>query len=84
MSIRQLADGATQEILTCLGQDAQKSDDVSRIVEQALAEAVRQTQDGCLEVVNVCCSADQDLAHKIADEVRKKEHALIANLSSLR
>lgn len=84
MSVHQLADGATQEILKCLGQDAQKSEEVSRIVEKVLAEAVRQTQAGCLEVVNVCCSADQDLAHKIAEEVRKKEHALIVNLSSLR
>jgi len=45
---------------------------------------LREARAGCTDVVRVCCSADEDLAHKIADELRHKEQALIANLSSLR
>jgi hypothetical protein len=35
-------------------------------------------------VLTTVCSADKDLAHKIADEIRRNEEALIANLSSVR
>jgi len=84
MSIKQVADDTAKEILTSLGADVEKSGDVSRIVEKALLVVLREARAGCVDVVKVCCSADQDLAHKIADELRHKEQALIANLSSLR
>ena len=84
MSIKQLADDTAQEILTSLGSDVDKSDDISRIVQKALLTVMHETREGYVDVVKVCCSPDLDLAHKIADELRRKEIALIANLSSLR
>jgi len=84
MSIKQMADDTAAEILASLGGDGAKSGDVSRIVENALLAVLREARAGCTDVVRVCCSADEDLAHKIADELRHKEQALIANLSSLR
>ena len=84
MSIKQMADKTAMEVLTSLGSDTNKSGDVSRIIEKALLTVLREARAGCVDVVQVCCSADQDLAHKIAAELRQKELALIANLSSLR
>tara|TARA_R110000803_G_scaffold43745_1_gene93121 strand:+ start:241 stop:540 length:300 start_codon:yes stop_codon:yes gene_type:complete len=84
MSIKKLADNTAKEILKSLGNDADKSDDIALIVEKALLAVLREAREGCVDVVNICCSPDRDLAHKIADELRLKEKALIANLSSLR
>ena len=51
---------------------------------QAIIDAVLEERSRCATVVKTICSADKDLAHKIADEIRRNEEALIANLSSLR
>lgn len=84
MPIQELADNTAKEIITSLGSNIDKSRDVSRIVEKALVTVLREARVTCVDVVNTCCSSDQDLAHKISNELRKKETALIANLSSLR
>ncbi len=84
MSIKQLADDTTKEILKFLTCEDDKLDDVSRIVEKALLTVLCEMHTRYVDVVNICCSPDQDLAHKIAKELRLKEKALIANLSSLR
>ncbi len=84
MSIQQLANDAAREIVTYLDCSTEKSADVSRIVEKALVETMKDTQARCIDVVSVCCSADRDLAHKISDELQRKQKALVANLSSMR
>ncbi len=84
MSIKQLADDTAKDILASLGCEADKSDVVSWKIEKALLMVLGEARDGCVDVVNICCSPDQDLAHKISDALRLKEKALIANLSSLR
>jgi hypothetical protein len=84
MSIRQLADDSAREILVSLGGNIDKTNDVAQIIEKALIMVVRDTRAGCVDVVNICCSADQDLAHKISAGLRQNEKALIANLTSLR
>lgn len=84
MSIKQLADDTAKEISNSLNCGNDKSDDISRIVEKALFAVLKEVQTECVNVVNICCNPDQDLAHKIARELRLKEKALIANLSSLR
>lgn len=62
--------------------DAQKQ--VAELIERALMDATLEDSEECAKVAMVCCSADRDLAHKIADEIRRKNVALIANLSSMR
>ena len=84
MSIKQLADKAAKEILASTGAGSDKHEEVSQTVEKALLAVMRELRSGCVDAVNVCCSADQDLAHKISDELRQKEKSLIANLNSLR
>lgn len=84
MPIQKLADDVTTEILAALGTGADKSAQIARIVERALVSVAKETQARCVDVVQVYCSADKDLAHKIADEMARNQLALIANLSSMR
>lgn len=84
MSIQQLADDTTKEVLESLSGNTENSEGVSSIIQKALLKAIGDMRTGSVDAVNICCSADQDLAHKIADGIRKKEELLISNLMSLR
>ena len=84
MSIRQLADDTTKEILKSLSGNIENSEGVLPIIEKALLTAIRDMRTGSVDAVKICCSADQDLAHKIADGIRQKEELLKSNLMSLR
>lgn len=84
MSVKELADSKSQEIVDLLGADAAKTAEVSRIIEGALLDVMRTTRESFVQSVNICCSADQDLAHKIAEDMHRKEVALVANLNSMR
>jgi aspartate-semialdehyde dehydrogenase len=62
--------------------DAQS--EAAALIERALMDAALENSEECAKVAMVCCSPDRDLAHKIAEEIRRKNVALIANLSSMR
>jgi hypothetical protein len=53
---------------------------IAKAMENAVLEASTQHSTVCAD----CLIHDQDLAHKIQDEIERKKIALIANLSSLR
>ena len=55
-----------------------------KVIETAMLEAVNELCEHSSKVVNQCCSADQDMAHKINDELRRAKNAVLANLSSMR
>jgi len=57
---------------------------VSTIIEKAIIEAVLATSARCRDVAVVCCGPEADMAHKIADEVKRAQIALIANLGGMR
>ena len=57
---------------------------VTKAIERTVIEAVLEEQQRCAHAAIVCCSADQDMAHKIGKEIRRSEVSLIANLSALR
>ncbi len=61
-----------------------QSDLAVRAIEDALVHSYLDATERCTRVVTTCCSADLDMAHKIAEEVRRANTALIANLSGLR
>jgi hypothetical protein len=84
MPINELAAATADEILTAVGGDAAKAGEVSRIIEKALIRAMQDTHSSYVNVVNHCCGADQDLAHKIAAELKHERDALVSNLSSMR
>jgi hypothetical protein len=62
----------------------QQEKKVADAIEQAIIEAVRENAERCAKVAQACCSADRDLAHKIAEEIRRQNTALIANLEGMR
>jgi len=62
----------------------EQSKQVREFVEQAMMAAYRDSAEQCTKVARACCAGDRDMAHKIADEIRRANTALVANLSSLR
>ena len=54
-----------------------------KLVEQAIIEAYRESAKHCTKVASQSLGPDSDLAHKLADELRRANILLIANLSSL-
>ncbi len=61
-------------------QSAKVVDVIERTVVRALLEGQHRAVDAALQ----CPEADQDMAHKIAAAIRRKNDVLIANLSALR
>ncbi len=86
MNIRDRAESTAKSVCEILpakvSADLRKQ--VADLIERALADATLADSEECAKVAMVCCSADRDLAHKIADEIHRKNLALIANLSSMR
>ena len=86
MNFRERAERAAEAVCEMLhveaSEDLQKR--VTDVIERAVIDAVVEDGERCTEVVMDCCSADRDLAHKIADEIRRAHTVLVANLSSMR
>ena len=57
---------------------------ISKVVEEALINAVNESSKNCATAAVVCCGPEADLAHKIAEDVERARHALVANLMSMR
>ncbi len=53
-------------------------------LERAIIDSYQDSAGRCAKVAREFCSADKDLAYKVADEIRRANIALIANLSSMR
>lgn len=64
--------------------DKQQEVEVAKIVEAAVIKAILEGQHRAVDAAMKCPAADQDTAHKIATEIRKKNDALIVNLCSQR
>jgi len=86
MTIQKNADAAIDAIAEALGVNpsADQAKAVNRVVQDAIIRSVLDERQRCATLATDVCSADLDLAHKISDQIRKGEAALIANLSSLR
>ncbi len=57
---------------------------ILKIIEKSIAKTVEEAAGEYLEAAARCCGPEKDLAHKIAEEVERKNRALIANLSAMR
>ncbi len=86
MTIRESAQSTASALFGILGaspDETQESQTVE-VIEQAIIGAILSERERCAGVAVKCCAADQDMAHKIAAELRLSKEALIANLSSMR
>ncbi len=63
---------------------AKQAEDIATIIEEAVIKALLEGQhravDACMEMPG----PERDAAHKVAAAIRRKNDALIVNLSSLR
>jgi hypothetical protein len=86
MTIRQRAETTAAAVFQALDMSptAVQMTKVADTIEQAVINAVIEEQERCATVAMKCCSADRDMAHKIAAEMRQAHIALIANLSGMR
>jgi hypothetical protein len=86
MNIQERAEGATKAVMAELGvsPDEAQARGVTKVIEQAIIHAMLDQSERCTHVVMEQCSPDMDMAHKLADEFRRRSQALLANLSSMR
>ena len=84
-SLRERAEEATQQVQTILGVSAEEhSQEVADAIEKTIINALLEERHRCADVAFQCCEEDKDKAHKVAEEIRRVNTALMANLSSMR
>ncbi|WP_420547809.1 hypothetical protein [Curvivirga sp.] len=81
MSISTLSQSAAQEIANAVDLNETQ---IREIIETSMIKLLTEFNTECKSAINLCCSADQDTAHKLEEEIQKRRQNLIANLSSLR
>lgn len=86
MTLRERAESTAGSIYGLLELEPAKAQaaEVTKVIEQAIIDAVLDERERCVHVAADCCSADKDTAHKIAEEIRRARGALIANLQGMR
>ncbi len=57
---------------------------ILKIIEKSIVQTVEEAASEYQQATAACCGPEKDLAHKIAEEVERKNRALIANLSAMR
>ena len=77
---------ATQEIYDILGvrPSGDQGDKVAQAIEQVIVKALEKSAERSTDAAMKIFSADHDMAHKIAEEIRLANTALIANMSAMR
>ena len=84
-SLRDRADEATRKVQKILGVSPEEHPkEVADAIEKTIIKALLEERHRCADVAFKCCEEDMDKAHKIADEIRRINTALVANLSSMR
>ncbi len=83
MSFREQAVQAVAEALGATPTPEQAKA-AAEVIERAIIESFQDGAVRSAKVAKECCAEDQDLAHKIDDEIQRANTALIANLSSMR
>lgn len=86
MPLKKIAENAIdkicEKVLVSLSDDERIA--VQRIVEQAIVDATVSATQRCHRIVKQQTGPEADLAHKIAEQMRDAETALIANLMGMR
>jgi hypothetical protein len=80
--LKAIVDEAMGELEGTLSGD--QADKVAKVIEAAIIQGMLEGQHRAIDACNECGEAEQDLAHKVAAAIRRKNDALIVNLSSLR
>jgi uncharacterized protein YdaU (DUF1376 family) len=86
MSIQKKAESAVGQLENLLAEHWTTEQEIAarKIIENVMGQAIKEACAVSKKVVTECCSADQDMAHKLNEEIKLARKALIANLNSLR
>ena len=84
--LKEIARETTGSIRDALNSELsqEQTDKIEHLVEQAVIKGLLEGQHRAVDAVLQCPEADQDMAHKMAAEIRRTNDVLIANLTSLR
>ncbi|HFC05310.1 MAG TPA: hypothetical protein ENJ55_06360 [Rhizobiales bacterium] len=84
--IQAVAATATDEINKIAGSDLsdEQKKQIANIIDNAVIQAMLEGQHRAVDATLNYSEADEDLTHKIARAIRRKNDVLIANLTSLR
>lgn len=83
MSIKLLAQRSARELMAEFDHDMGQAE-LAHHIEMLLVEVVSLTKTEYDADLHACCQSDQDMAHKIAHDIRHKEDVVMANLMGLR
>ncbi len=80
------AQNVTQEIFDIFGvrPSGAQGEKVARAIEQVIVKALKKSVERSTFAAMEICAADRKMAHKVAEEIRVANVALIANLSAMR
>ena len=81
-TLKKIVDEAVAELGDVLSKD--QTERVAKVIEAAVIQGLLEGQHRAVDTCKDYSEAEQDMAHKIATAIRKKNDALIVNLSSLR
>lgn len=80
--LKTIVDEAIGELKGTLSAD--QRDEVAKVINAAVIRGMLEGQHRAVDACRNVSESEQDLAHKIASAIRKKNDALIVNLSSMR
>ena len=81
-NLKAIVDEAIGKLDATLNEEQSKA--VARAIEGAVIRGMLEGQHRAVDACRDCGEEEQDLAHKIATAIRKKNDALIVNLSAMR
>ncbi len=86
MNLNDVATRAVSDASDAIGKSLSgpELENITSIIAKAMENAILEASNQHSKVCGNCLDHDQELAHKIQDEIESKKIALIANLSSLR
>ena len=86
MTFRTQAEQTAQAVVDTLGAapNAAQSKQIADLIERAIIDSYQDSAGHCAKVARETCRSDKELGYKVADEIRRANIALIANLSSMR
>lgn len=86
MNISENARSTASAVSAIFGVDADEETlrKASQLIERSIINAILNESERYNHVILNCCSADLDLAHKLNEEIRASNKALMANLESMR
>ncbi len=86
MKLKKVAKNAAYEINNSISAKLTDKDldEVTGIIAKAMEQAVNKTSDRNIELCMEHVNPDTDMAHQIQKDIKRKQDALITNLSSLR